>query len=220
MTYVAGLPTIAISENADVTVDGFRGKHLQYTMDGAVSELDVDCAFAGISISAFDNVWILDVDGVHLLIASESDEDVPQVPRSGRLWIESTSNADDTPPGCRPAASPRAVATTLSVIVAPGRASDQKPKVCDARRYHSGPRACSSVDRSTRYRDRTSFAPECDRRRDPFAGGRCYRIARRARTQSSLVETAVLGLATWSDAVLGRADGTGASARTSTSSAA
>jgi hypothetical protein len=68
VAYVAGLPSIEISESADVTVDGFRGKQLQYRSVGS----DVDCAFAGVSITAFDNVWILDVDGVHLLIASGS----------------------------------------------------------------------------------------------------------------------------------------------------
>jgi hypothetical protein len=89
VTYLAGLPTIAISENADVTVDGFRGKHLQYTMDGAVPEADVDCAFAGISIVAYDNVWILDVDGVHLLIASRADGDDPEGAEKIRQMVES-----------------------------------------------------------------------------------------------------------------------------------
>jgi hypothetical protein len=76
VTYLAGLPLIEISESADVTVDGFRGKHLQYTS----VEADVDCAFAGISIVAYDNVWILDVGGVHLLIVSGSYGDVPEAP--------------------------------------------------------------------------------------------------------------------------------------------
>lgn len=70
VTYLAGLPLIEISESADVTVDGFRGTHLQYTS----VEADVDCAFAGISIVAYDNVWILDVDGVHLMIVSGSED--------------------------------------------------------------------------------------------------------------------------------------------------
>ena len=39
VTYVAGLPTIE-SENADVTVDGYRGKHLEYSPG---EEDDVDC---------------------------------------------------------------------------------------------------------------------------------------------------------------------------------
>jgi hypothetical protein len=68
VAYLAGLPSIEISESTDVTVDGFRGKHLQYTSVGS----DVDCAVAGVSITAFDNLWILDVDGVHLLIVSGS----------------------------------------------------------------------------------------------------------------------------------------------------
>ena len=76
VTYLAGLPWIEISESADVTVDGFRGKHLQYTT--SVEGRDDDCSFAGIHPDAYDNVWILDVDGVHLLIASTSNWDVPE----------------------------------------------------------------------------------------------------------------------------------------------
>jgi hypothetical protein len=67
VTYLAGLASMETTEGADVTVDGFRAKHLRYTSVG-----DVDCFLAGWSIDAFDNVWILDVDGVHLLIASGS----------------------------------------------------------------------------------------------------------------------------------------------------
>ncbi len=67
VTYLAGLASMETTENADVTVDGFRAKHLRYTSVG-----DVDCFLAGWPIDAFDNVWILDVDGVHLLIASGS----------------------------------------------------------------------------------------------------------------------------------------------------
>jgi hypothetical protein len=74
VTYVAGLPGIEISESSDVTVDGFRGKHLEYTSVGT----DVDCVFAGASITAWDNVWILDVDGVPVMVVSGSYEDVPK----------------------------------------------------------------------------------------------------------------------------------------------
>ena len=88
VTYLAGLPTIEISESADVTVDGFRGKHLQYTT-GAVPEADVDCAFAEISIGYYDNVWILDVDGVHLLIASSAYGDGPEGAEEIRQMVES-----------------------------------------------------------------------------------------------------------------------------------
>ena len=31
MTYLEGLPLIDISENTDVTLDGYRGKYLEYT---------------------------------------------------------------------------------------------------------------------------------------------------------------------------------------------
>ena len=74
VNYVARLPSIEVSESADVMVDGFRGKHLQYSS----VESDADCVFAGISAAYYDNVWILDVDGVHLLIVSSPYGDVPE----------------------------------------------------------------------------------------------------------------------------------------------
>jgi hypothetical protein len=68
-TYVAGLPTI-VSEN--VTVDGYRGMHVS-SFDG-----DIGC----FSIYTVGDVWILDVDGVRLMIGSQIggdlDLDVPQ----------------------------------------------------------------------------------------------------------------------------------------------
>ena len=70
VTYVAGLPNIATS---DVTVDGYRGKHL--TQSGVAG--DVECGEVG-----DEGVWILDVDGVPLMIGSEIggtlDLDVPE----------------------------------------------------------------------------------------------------------------------------------------------
>ena len=63
VNYVAGLPTIVTPRNADVTVDGYRGKHFQYSERS--SYLGIDC-FVG-----YDDIWILDVDGVHLMIRSQ-----------------------------------------------------------------------------------------------------------------------------------------------------
>jgi hypothetical protein len=71
VTYVAGLPTIVVPENADVTVDGYRGKHFEYSwVEG------LDCFWG------YDDVWILDVDGARLMIRSKNsgdlDLDVPE----------------------------------------------------------------------------------------------------------------------------------------------
>lgn len=72
VTYVAGLPTIVTPEDADVTVDGYRGKHFQYSW----VEGSLDCLWDS------DDIWILDVDGVHLMIRSriggDLDLDVPK----------------------------------------------------------------------------------------------------------------------------------------------
>ena len=104
VTYFAGLPMIEISESADVTVDGFRGTHLQVHLATRLRELanesgldpglfdsvvsDVGCAEGPIGDmlrdmlmweayddmgEAYNSVWILDVDGVPVLISSQSD---------------------------------------------------------------------------------------------------------------------------------------------------
>ena len=74
VTYLAGLPSIDISESTDVTVDGYRGKYLEFTrFDGAVEcEQQRNRRDAGefdgpIPIDLlYNDVWILDVDGVRL----------------------------------------------------------------------------------------------------------------------------------------------------------
>jgi len=60
-TYVAGLPTIVTPEDADVTVDGHRGKHFEYSWVAG----DLDCFWDS------NDIWILDVDGVRLMIRSQ-----------------------------------------------------------------------------------------------------------------------------------------------------
>ena len=57
VTYLEGLQKSVVSEN--VTVDGYRGKHLKYSSD----EDRLGCAFG-------EDVWILDVDGVLMMIES------------------------------------------------------------------------------------------------------------------------------------------------------
>jgi hypothetical protein len=72
VTYLADdVPQIDISESTDVTVDGYRGRYLRYT---AVDKW-FDC-FSGSPIPSarHSEAWILDVDGVRLVIAALSDE--------------------------------------------------------------------------------------------------------------------------------------------------
>ena len=72
VTYLADLPLIDISESTDVTVDGYRGKYLRYT----AVEGWFDC-FSGSPIPlqpGNNEAWIVDVDGVRLVIAVWSDE--------------------------------------------------------------------------------------------------------------------------------------------------
>jgi hypothetical protein len=73
------VPQIAISESTDVTVDGYRGRYLRYT----TVDKWFDC-FSGSPVpSARDSeAWILDVDGVRLVIAALSDEARSETVRS------------------------------------------------------------------------------------------------------------------------------------------
>ena len=72
VTYLESLPTIVTPEDADVTVDGYRGKHFKYSwVDGSP-----DCLWDA------DDIWIIDVDGIRLMIRSQIggdlDVDVPK----------------------------------------------------------------------------------------------------------------------------------------------
>jgi hypothetical protein len=73
VTYLADdVPQIDISESTDVTVDGYRGKYLSYT---AVDKW-FDC-FSGSPIRlepGNNEAWIVDVDGIRLVIAVALDE--------------------------------------------------------------------------------------------------------------------------------------------------
>jgi hypothetical protein len=77
VTYLADdVPQIDISESTDVTIDGYRGKHLRY------SDVDkwFDCVLGSpIPSSRHSEAWILDVDGVRLVIAALSG-DAPSDP--------------------------------------------------------------------------------------------------------------------------------------------
>jgi hypothetical protein len=68
VSYLPAMPQIDISESTEVTVDGYRGRYLRYT---AVDK-DFDCSL--FPRGPHSEAWILDVDGVHLVIAALSDE--------------------------------------------------------------------------------------------------------------------------------------------------
>jgi hypothetical protein len=75
-TFLAGQEMIKISESADVTLDGHPGKYLEYTT--AVNDANCDdsdwplaafsWAFTLPDDRQFHQAWILDVDGVRLVI--------------------------------------------------------------------------------------------------------------------------------------------------------
>jgi hypothetical protein len=75
-TFLAGQEMIKISESADVTLDGHPGKYLEYTTAGNDDNCDdSDWPLAAFSWAftlpddrQFHQAWILDVDGVRLVI--------------------------------------------------------------------------------------------------------------------------------------------------------
>ena len=80
VTYVADLPLIDISESTDVTVDGYRTTYLEYRPAPG----HFDC-FSGspIHLEPGDNeAWIVDVDGVRVVIAVVSDKALSETVRS------------------------------------------------------------------------------------------------------------------------------------------
>ena len=91
----AGLRPIDISVNRDVTLDGYRGKYLEFTRKAA----EIDCGWGGwdgwpaSSPSARDEddqLWILDVNGAPLVIdAFSSPEASETVKTELRQIVES-----------------------------------------------------------------------------------------------------------------------------------
>jgi hypothetical protein len=78
VTFLAGLPSIDISENTDVTLDGYDGTHLEFNQKGGPDQV---CALVTNSRQdqyttayplwdgeGYHQVWILDVGGVRLVI--------------------------------------------------------------------------------------------------------------------------------------------------------
>ena len=73
VAFLAGQPLIDISENTDVTLDGYRGKYLEFTRTAG----EIDCGWGGLdgwpassptASNEDDRVWILDVEGAPLVI--------------------------------------------------------------------------------------------------------------------------------------------------------
>ena len=71
VTFLAGLPSIDISQNKDVTLDGDRGTYLEFNQKGGTEQ---GCALGRNyplplwNGEGYHQVWILDVDGVRLVI--------------------------------------------------------------------------------------------------------------------------------------------------------
>jgi hypothetical protein len=89
-----GLPLIDISESRDVTLDGYRGKYLEYTKRAA----EIECGGGGMGawptnsqrvINEYDQVWILDVNGVRLVIDAFSTSASETVRAELRQIVES-----------------------------------------------------------------------------------------------------------------------------------
>ena len=73
VAFLARLPLIKVQKNTAVTFDGYRGKYLEFKRTAG----EIDCGWGGLdgwpasSPSARDEddrVWILDIDGVPLVI--------------------------------------------------------------------------------------------------------------------------------------------------------
>src|SRR4029450_3748283 len=78
VTVLAGLPSIDISENRDVTLDGYRGTYLEFNQEGGTEQACAlvtnprqdryTTAYPLWDGGGYHQVWILDVDGARLVI--------------------------------------------------------------------------------------------------------------------------------------------------------
>jgi len=91
VTFLAGQQMIKISENTDVTLDGYRGKYLEYT----TTVNDDNChgpdwpLITRIDNQQVNQVWILDVDGVRLVIDAFAPKPSESVKAELRRIVES-----------------------------------------------------------------------------------------------------------------------------------
>ena len=67
VTFLGGQPMISVSANTDVMVDGYRGRYLEYTTSYVAEN---NCGSPDWPFDGYPHhqVWILDVDGVRLVI--------------------------------------------------------------------------------------------------------------------------------------------------------
>ena len=98
VTFLAGLPSIDISENKGVTLDGYRGTYLEFNQKGG---MEPECALLTNSRrdqnttayplgEGYHQVWILDADGVRLVIDAFSLAPSETVKSELRQMVEST----------------------------------------------------------------------------------------------------------------------------------
>jgi hypothetical protein len=93
VTFLERLRSIAITEQADVTLDGYRGTYLEFTKTG-----ENECSAGGwsgwptntsLDGVEYNRVWILDVDGVRLVIDSFATSPSESVKAELRQIVES-----------------------------------------------------------------------------------------------------------------------------------
>jgi hypothetical protein len=94
VTFLEGLPLIDMSESTEVTLHGYRGKYLEYTKRA----VEIECGGGGMGawptnsqrvIDEYNQVWILDVDGVRLVIDAFSTSASEAVRVELRRMVES-----------------------------------------------------------------------------------------------------------------------------------
>ncbi len=91
VAFLASQQMIKISENTDVTLDGYRGKYLEYT----TTVTDDNChppawpLITSIDNHEYDQAWILDVDGVRLVIEAFAPKASETVKAELRRIVES-----------------------------------------------------------------------------------------------------------------------------------
>jgi hypothetical protein len=92
VTFLVGLPFIDMSKNTDVTLDGYRGTYLEYTKTAGYECGDGAGAWPTNSrraVDEYNQVWILDVDGVRLVIDAFSTSASGTVRSELRQSVES-----------------------------------------------------------------------------------------------------------------------------------
>ena len=84
VTFAAGQQMTKISENTDVTLDGYRGRYLEYTNTFPQYDDGRNCddGPGWPLINESSQAWILDVDGVRLVIDASSSRGASEAVRA------------------------------------------------------------------------------------------------------------------------------------------